>query len=125
VKVEFFVPGRPVPYDRVNIVGNRKLTPKRQREWATKCAGEAWAALVQSAELRAAWPIGARMALTVEVTPEDHRRADLDNYAKAVMDAVTRSTVIWADDSQVDRLTVVRMWPCKTAPGVRCVVEVL
>ncbi len=33
---------------------------------------------------------------------------DLDNYAKAILDIITKSQTIWKDDKQVDELCVVR-----------------
>lgn len=43
----------------------------------------------------------------VEITlyPPDHRRRDLDNYNKALFDALTHAGV-WEDDSQVKRMQV-------------------
>lgn len=35
-----------------------------------------------------------------------HPRGDVDNYAKAVLDAITKSQLIWCDDKQVKFLSV-------------------
>lgn len=54
----------------------------------------------------------ARVAYTAEVYPPDRRRRDLSNLVKALEDALTYAKV-WDDDSQVDRLTIVRGASCK------------
>lgn len=48
-------------------------------------------------------------SLYVEVVlyPPDARRRDLDNYMKALLDAITLSN-IWEDDSQIDQLSIFR-----------------
>ncbi len=50
------------------------------------------------------------VAVTVEASPPDKRRRDLDNVLKAAMDSLT-SAGIWADDSQVDDLRILRKKP--------------
>lgn len=40
-------------------------------------------------------------------------KADVDNLAKAVLDAITQTGVVWSDDNQVWRLTVVRWYAAK------------
>lgn len=51
--------------------------------------------------------LGGRLALTIIVHPPDRRRRDLDNVLKALLDAMTH-TGIWADDSDIDDLRIVR-----------------
>lgn len=48
-----------------------------------------------------------RLAIAITLHPPDKRRRDVDNYLKAPLDALTHAGV-WADDSQIDRLTVTR-----------------
>lgn len=45
------------------------------------------------------------VAVSVVLFPPDLKRRDLDNYQKALFDALTHSRV-WADDSQVKRMLV-------------------
>lgn len=48
-----------------------------------------------------------RMAVAVELCPPNKRMFDIDNRAKALLDALTECGV-WADDSQVDQLHLKR-----------------
>jgi crossover junction endodeoxyribonuclease RusA len=48
-----------------------------------------------------------RLAVAVTLCARDRRVRDLDNYAKALLDALTHAGV-WEDDGQIDRLEFVR-----------------
>ena len=50
-------------------------------------------------------PLDGDIAMTMERYPPDRRRRDVDNYSKAVLDALTHAR-LWRDDSQVKRQTV-------------------
>lgn len=50
----------------------------------------------------------ARIALQLEVIPPDNRRRDLDNVAKAILDALQHAG-IYDDDSQIDHLMLIRL----------------
>lgn len=49
--------------------------------------------------------IAESIAVDVVLYPPDARKRDLDNYLKAVLDALTHAG-IWHDDSQIKHLTV-------------------
>jgi len=57
-------------------------------------------------------PSGGRIALAMGAFPPDRRRRDLDNIAKAVLDALEHAGV-YADDSQIDLLLTRRREPVK------------
>lgn len=65
--------------------------------------------------------ITARVAVRIAVYPADRRRRDLDNYPKAVFDALTAARV-WEDDTIIDELYIVRKVPDKSNP--RLVIEI-
>lgn len=51
--------------------------------------------------------IESRLAMTIHLTPPDKRRRDIDNSAKAVLDALMHAGV-YRDDSQIDDLHLIR-----------------
>ena len=51
-----------------------------------------------------------RLSLSITANPPDRRRRDLSNLPKCLEDALTKAR-IWADDSQVDDLRVIRGEP--------------
>ena len=58
--------------------------------------------------------------MTVTLHPPDHRRRDLDNSMKGLLDALEHAGV-YADDSQIDELKIVRG---DVMPGGACVLEI-
>lgn len=48
-----------------------------------------------------------RLAMVVAINPPDRRRRDLDNIAKATLDALEKAGV-YQDDSQIDLLVIMR-----------------
>lgn len=52
-------------------------------------------------------PIMGRVAVLLELTAPDKRKRDIDNHAKAVLDAIEAAGVL-ANDEQVDELRIVR-----------------
>lgn len=65
-------------------------------------------------------PLGGRLSVVITAYPPDRRKRDLDNLAKAALDALTAAGV-WGDDSQIDDLRIIRGG---VARGGRMVVEV-
>lgn len=49
----------------------------------------------------------ARLSVSIHVHPPDKRKRDLDNLLKAPIDALTHAGV-WADDCQIDSITIKR-----------------
>lgn len=55
-------------------------------------------------------PLTGRLDVQINLQPPDRRKRDIDNTQKALFDALTHAG-IWVDDSQIDRLMVVRLPP--------------
>ena len=53
------------------------------------------------------FPTSTRLAVSLSVYWPDQRRRDIDNAAKAILDAC--NGILWMDDSQVDELHVYRL----------------
>lgn len=52
-------------------------------------------------------PRPGRLAVTIRLYPPDRRRRDIDNCAKAILDAL-QAAGVYEDDCQIDRLTIDR-----------------
>jgi crossover junction endodeoxyribonuclease RusA len=55
--------------------------------------------------------LSGRLAVRAFLAAPDHRRYDLDNRMKGLLDAIQHSG-IYADDQQIDQLTIERFAPC-------------
>ena len=103
------IDGAPVPKGRPRMVINPKtkkpfvITPRRTRVY------EGFVRLTSLAAVRRiGWPFATDAPCLVKLVAylPDLRRRDLDNIAKAILDAC--NGVVWADDSQVQLLSVQR-----------------
>ena len=65
-------------------------------------------------------PVNVNVEVNIVLFPPDNRRRDLDNYNKALFDALTHAG-IWEDDSQVRRMLV--EWGPKV-PGGRVEISI-
>jgi crossover junction endodeoxyribonuclease RusA len=89
-------------------------------------AGKAYRARVLELALhhRLAGSFGAaRLSVALELTMPDNRRRDIDNTAKALLDALTAAGV-WTDDEQIDRLLIERKGVTRGGM-VRCTIKTL
>ena len=64
------------------------------------------------------------VSVSMRVFPKDRRKRDLDNYPKAVFDALTLAGV-WVDDKQVEELWIKREKPDKTNPRIELCLKVI
>ncbi|MFN7022138.1 MAG: RusA family crossover junction endodeoxyribonuclease [Phycisphaerales bacterium] len=80
-------------------VGPRTVISREGRRYRTDVCASLAAMRVKRME--------GRLAVRVTVCPPDHRRRDLDNVQKALLDALARGGA-YRDDSQIDRLVVER-----------------
>lgn len=101
IALTFFVEGKPVPKGRPRLgAGGHTYTPARTREWENAVSIAALGAALG----REPWPAGEPLRARIEVRLAGYAaaaraRGDLDNYIKAVLDAM--NGVIYADDAQV------------------------
>ncbi len=102
----FFILGKPRPQPRPRCVTrggmtwayNAESTSLRVWKLATK-----WGAKQLGVKFGAGESVGVKIVLHLR----SKVRADLDNYAKAMLDAMTGAG-LWVDDSQVDKLEISR-----------------
>lgn len=63
--------------------------------------------LIEINEQCAGIQLDGRLNVEVILYPPDKRTRDLDNYMKALLDAITHSG-LWLDDEQIDQLSIMR-----------------
>ena len=95
--IEFTVPGNPIPKARPRVIQRGKrtfaYTPRRTRNWEAAIRAAAW-------EHVKLGPLHRRpLAVTLTFYRENHVRADTDNLAKAVLDAL--NGICYVDDAQI------------------------
>ena len=108
---EFYLPHPPVPAARPRVSKWGTYYPKTYRVW--RLDTEASLARFERPVTTVRGPVYATVysvckrpkKLTVELP-----RGDVDNFAKAVLDAVTRSGLVWKDDSQVKLLITAKRY---------------
>lgn len=103
----FTVPGAPVPKARPRVFGSRTITDPRTVAYEALVRVHALKARQQARRAGIAWPLDADYEMTLTCVMPTRRRADVDNLAKAALDAC--NGVLYDDDSQVSRLEVERL----------------
>lgn len=93
----FIVPGNPVPKARPRVVAGRTYTPERT------AAAEARIAQYFKVAYPHMRPTTARLVVVLTFHIKG-TRGDIDNFSKLVLDALNGK--LWADDQQIDRLSV-------------------
>lgn len=68
-------------------------------------------------------PTTSRAAVSILLCAPTKRSFDLDNHVKAILDALTHAH-FWLDDSQVDRLTIIRGTTGKPGSAVVTIEEI-
>lgn len=117
--IEFVVPGRPVPMARPRVTARGTYTPKRCVDYKRLV----WA--IARKEMNGIEPLNGALSCHISlgfavpqsypkqlkadayanrIRPINRNSGDVDNHAKAIMDALTG--IVWNDDSQVVNLTV-------------------
>lgn len=95
-------------------IGSRTIISKAGRQYKKTVA----AIVASSREIpRGIMPLKQRLFIKIELFPPDKRRRDVDNSAKAIIDAIDDAGV-FEDDSQIDRLEIVRRHMIRPRGGV-------
>lgn len=120
-KVEVKVDLAPVPASRPRV-----------SNWGTYYTGpyKRWRADADATIPEAASPMQGNLQVTLDLvavkpktTKRDNPRGDIDNYIKAVLDALTKKGY-WNDDDQIIHIYAHKRWPTPTeAPHFRVVIE--
>lgn len=99
---EFYVPFPPTVNHYYVKTRNGVFISKKGREFRVKVAdaiNEQLPGVGISKEMK--------LKVTVVLFPVDRRLRDIDNYNKALLDAITKAE-LWDDDSQIDQLINLR-----------------
>lgn len=110
VQVRLGVPPSTNSYYR-SVTGKGVLISKRGREYRAEVASTC-------SEYVGTFADDARLSVLVVLRPPDRRKRDLDNFCgKALLDSLMKAG-IFADDSQIDCLTMIRGKLDRVQPGV-------
>jgi len=121
----FFIPLDPMPAPRPRFVVRGKFAsaymPRGYEVWkdrAVECVRGV--NNIPSEQLPGPCTVDLKViAARPKTTKLTHPAPDVDNYAKAVLDAITQSERWWKDDKQVVRLTVSKTWAnADEVPGI-------
>ena len=121
--VRLFVPGHPIPQERAGRrwVPSRFLRPGHTRSYdpAASASWKRTVAIVCGTQRTAAWPwpgpVWGSLEFFVVPTAGGALPGDVDNLAKAVLDALRR--LVYRDDVQIRRITLSKD-PATRRPGV-------
>ena len=104
MSIHVVIPGPPVPKERPRRGADGQwYTPQKTRDAEQSIADYA---IVQNRD--AAPNAKARFHVDIHLYCKDFR-FDLDNASKTALDGLTKSGIVWKDDSQVDALYVLRI----------------
>jgi crossover junction endodeoxyribonuclease RusA len=116
-KLDFTIPFPPSANHAYRNVRGRTLISRQGRRFR----GEVCALLDGGGPRKP--PAGGRIALYMDAFPPDHRKRDLDNLQKPVLDALEHAG-IYEDDSQID-LLITRRGVVSDGGSIRVRIELL
>ena len=117
------IPGQPVPYKRVQGSGAHRYTDPKSKAYMTSVRLRCMQAVAKGKRAGGAWSRDVTYGCWLVVVNADERHRDVDNVAKAFLDGATG--VLWADDSSVHDLRVVRAPSDSGAPRLVALVRML
>lgn len=88
-------------------VGGRVLLSADGRAYRELVAVELWREIAPP--FRDVPILTGRLSMTIRAYPPDKRKRDIDNLAKACIDAIQATKLIFEDDAQIDHLSIRRM----------------
>ena len=107
-QLAFHVVGQPISKQRPRVVRKHgrtiTYTPTKTKQYEKQVAFCASMALALWRKEHGSWPMDSGVVVTIRLFMGDERRRDLDNICKSVLDAL--NGVLWADDVQVQELSV-------------------
>ena len=111
--IEFRLAGKPVSKERPRKGRNGHFyTPKKTRAWEA-LVGYTGKGAMMIAGLEC-FPAGADFEVWIAFRLPDHRKRDIDNLSKAVLDGLNK--IIWDDDADISRLHLSKT--VSTEPGI-------
>lgn len=113
--MKFTVDGPVVTWKRAASAGRRRFTSGKHADYKARLGYAALAARPSR------WPLDKRYSVRIAAWTDG--RADLDNVAKMVLDAL--NTIAWDDDRQVDSLSVLRVLSKRTDGHLEVSVSVM
>lgn len=119
--LKIVVPGKPVPKGRPRFGRGRTFTPKTTRDYESRIAEAAAAAMAAAGVQRVAGRVSVIVDASVAI-PSSYRgrkrsdailgysfpSGDVDNFAKAALDGM--NGIVWDDDKQVVQMGAAKRW---------------
>lgn len=113
----------PVPAARPRVARWGTYYPKTYKVWME----DAFKALIKfERPVRISNPVNVSIIVRVprpKTTERAWPRGDVDNYAKAALDAVTKAGCCWEDDDQVVNLSVIKQYSTLNDCGIHIAVD--
>lgn len=123
MQIRFSAPLLAIGKPRPRVTPRGAFMPQHYREFQRELKTWAIEAFGLHLEAGKAWDVDARMRLDLAFVFSDRRRRDLDNLAGGVMDAL--NSLAWRDDSQIDELSVRRVYVPSGDPSIHVTIETL
>lgn len=116
-----FLPINPVPASRPRVTRWGVYYGKKYTQWRKDV--ESYLELLTHEEnyTGALHVLVENFVLKPKTSKKTHPRGDVDNYAKAPLDAITSHTEVWGDDDQIVSLLVTKQFT-EDEPGTRITV---
>lgn len=102
----YSIPGDPIPKARPRVYGSRTITPASTVRYESLVRMHTTAALARARRAGIRWDTAARIEVQLVTHRATRRQADLDNLAKSWADGA--QSILYANDAQIDHLTIAR-----------------